>query len=229
MTKAEFFYNGDIIDVHCDENDIFEKIIIKFSQKIEKKTDGMVFLYKGQFIDKNLTFIELANSIDKERKIMSIVVNDINDKDNSIILKENKELKKKLNESNKTIENLKKEIEELKYQISKIKSEGMIQANSLMEIIKNKDKEINQLKEKQNDINNKKTIYFLYKGKRIFSITCLGTETFYEIEDKFFKEHSEYRHYLPHFEFKGEYINSYQTIDEIGIQNGDIVNLIGLF
>ena len=228
MAKAEFLYNGDKIYVHCDENDIFEKIIIKFSEKVEKKTDEMVFLYKGQFIDKSLTFIELANSIDKERKIISIVVNDTNHKDNNF-LKENKELKKKLNESNKTIENLKKEIQELKYQITKIKSEGMIQVNSLMEIIKNKDKEINQLKDKQNEINNKKTIYFLFKGKRIFSITCLGTETFSTIEEKFFKEHYQYTLNFRGFEFKGEYINSYQTIDEIGIQNGDIVNLISLF
>ena len=163
MAKVEFLYNGDKIYLHCDENDILEKIIHKFCQKIELKSDDMVFLYGGKFIDKNLTFIELANSIDKKRKIISIVVNDILNKDNnSELLKENKELKEKLNEANKTIEELKKENQDLKYEITKIKSEGMTQVNSLMEIIKNKDKEINQLKDKQiainNNTNNTKTI-----------------------------------------------------------------------
>ena len=232
MAKVEFLYNGDKVYIHCDENDIIEKLIIKFSQKIEKKTDDLVFLYGGKFIDRNLTFIELANSIDKERKIISIVVNDIfNENNNSIILKENKELKEKLNEANKTIEELKKENQDLKYQISMIKSEGMTQVNSLMEIIKNKDKEINQLKDKQNDTttNNKNiTIYFLHNGKRIFSTMCLGSDTFSEVKEKFYEKNSYYTHSRLKFNFKGEIIQDYKTIDEIGIQNGDIVTIEGL-
>ena len=230
MAKVEFLYNGDKIYLHCDENDILEKIIHKFCQKIELKSDDMVFLYGGKFIDKNLTFIELANSIDKKRKIISIVVNDILNKDNnSELLKENKELKEKLNEVNKTIEELKKENQDLKYEITKIKSEGMTQVNSLMEIIKNKDKEINQLKDKQiainnnNNNNNTKTIYILHNDKRIFTTTCLGSDTFSKVEEEFFDKNPFYKRNILHFNFKGKSIQSYETIDEIGIQNGDIV------
>ena len=230
MAKVEFLYNGDKIYLHCDENDILEKIIHKFCQKIELKSDDMVFLYGGKFIDKNLTFIELANSIDKKRKIISIVVNDILNKDNnSELLKENKELKEKLNEVNKTIEELKKENQDLKYEITKIKIEGMTQVNSLMEIIKNKDKEINQLKDKQiainnnNNNNNTKTIYILHKDKRIFTTTCLGSDTFSKVEEEFFDKNPSYKRYILHFNFKGINISSNETIDEIGIQNGDIV------
>ena len=199
MAKVEFLYNGDKIYLHCDENDILEKIIHKFCQKIELKSDDMVFLYGGKFIDKNLTFIELANSIDKKRKIISIVVNDILNKDNnSELLKENKELKEKLNEVNKTIEELKKENQDLKYEITKIKSEGMTQVNSLMEIIKNKDKEINQLKDKQiainNNTNNTKTIYILHNDKRIFTTTCLGSDTFSKVEEEFFDKNDKKDH-----------------------------------
>ena len=212
MAKVEFLYNGDKIYLHCDENDILEKIIHKFCQKIELKSDDMVFLYGGKFIDKNLTFIELANSIDKKRKIISIVVNDILNKDNnSELLKENKELKEKLNEVNKTIEELKKENQDLKYEITKIKSEGMTQVNSLMEIIKNKDKEINQLKDKQIAINNNnnyntnnnntKTIYILHNDKRIFTTTCLGSDTFSKVEEEFFDKNPFYKRNILHFNF----------------------------
>ena len=113
-----------------------------------------------------------------------------------------------------------------------IKSEGMTQVNSLMEIIKNKDKEINQLKDKQNDTttNNKNiTIYFLHNGKRIFSTTCLGSDTFSEVKEKFYEKNSyNITHSILTFNFKGEIIQDYKTIDEIGIQNGDIVTIEGL-
>ena len=68
-----------------------------------------------------------------------------------MILNDNKKLKEKLNEANKTIEILKKENQELKYYISMVKSEGMTQINSLMEIIDKKEKDINPIKDKPNN------------------------------------------------------------------------------
>ena len=226
MAKVEFLYNGNIIDILCNENDKLEKIIRKFEIKTEKNPNDLCFLYGGQIIDKNLTFIGLANSFDRQRKIISVIVTDNYYKgNNTMILKEVKELKEKLNEANKTIEELKKENQDLKYEITKIKSEGMTQVNSLMEIIKNKDKEINQLKDKQIAINNynTKTIYILHNDKRIFTTTCLGSDTFSKVEEEFFDKKPSYKRYILHFNFKGINISSNETIDEIGIQNGDIV------
>ena len=109
MAKAEFLYNGAKIVIQCDDNDKLESIFQKFSIKTQKKVDELCFLYGGKFIDKNSTFIKLSNSIDKERKTMSIIVTDDEQKDNnSELLKENKELKEKLNEANKIIEEQKK-------------------------------------------------------------------------------------------------------------------------
>ena len=232
MAKVEFLYNGDKIYLHCDENDILEKIIHKFCQKIELKSDDMVFLYGGKFIDKNLTFIELANSIDKKRKIISIVVNDILNKDNnSELLKENKELKEKLNEANKIIEEQKKEIQELKYEITKIKSEGMTQVNSLMELIDKKDKENKQLKENQNknniNTNNttpKITLQFKsFDDEMKFSIKCLGTEPFLDIEEQLYEAYPKYKNYNTCFTFEGNLIDKFKTINENGIKRGGII------
>ena len=61
------------------------------------------------------------------------------------------------------IEQLKNKIQELKYEITKIKSEGMAQVYSLMELIEKKDKE-NQNK---NNINTNNTTHIMF-GYRTF-------------------------------------------------------------
>jgi len=230
MAKVEFLYNGNIIDILCNENDKLEKIIRKFEIKTEKNPNDLCFLYGGQIIDKNLTFIGLANSFDRQRKIISVIVTDNYYKgNNTIILKEVKELKEKLNEANKTIEELKKENQDLKYEITKIKSEGMTQVNSLMEIIEKKDKEIKQLKDKPNNINldSIKAIQILSSDNKIhFATSCIGTETFTEIEEKLFNRYPEYREYNHSYLCKGRVIQRFETINENGIYDGDIIIMI---
>ena len=232
MAKAEFLYNGAKIVIQCDDNDKLESIFQKFSIKTQKKVDELCFLYGGQFIDKNSTFIKLSNSIDKERKTMSIIVTDDEQKDNnSDLLKENKELKEKLNEANKIIEEQKKEIQELKYEITKIKSEGMTQVNSLMELIDKKDKENKQLKENQNknniNTNNttpKITLQFKsFDDEMKFSIKCLGTEPFLDIEEQLYEAYPKYKNYNTCFTFEGSLIDKFKTINENGIKRGGVI------
>ena len=105
MAKVEFLYNGFKIDVHCNEYDIFGNIILKFGSKIKKNIGNLCFLYGGQIINKHLTFIQLANSIDRQRKIISIIVTDnYNNSNTFAVLNENKKLKEKLIEVNQKIE-----------------------------------------------------------------------------------------------------------------------------
>ena len=230
MAKAEFLYNGDKIVIHCDVNDKLESIFQKFSIKIQKNVDELCFLYGGKFIDKNSTYIKLANSIDKERKIISIIVTDDVQKDNnSELLKENKELKEKLNEANKIIEEQKKEIQELKYEITKIKSEGITQVNSLIELIEKKDKENKQLKENKNNINTnntspKITLQFKsFDNEMKFSIKCFGTEPFFDIEEKLYEKYPKYKNYNTSFSFYGNVIDKFKTINENGIKSGGVI------
>lgn len=104
MAKVEYIYDGHNLTIQCRENDKLEKIIQSFCAKIQKSKDQLHFIYSGQIISNyNLTFIELANSIDKTRKTMSIIVTDSSNNNDALTLEENRELKEKLNIANKTI------------------------------------------------------------------------------------------------------------------------------
>ena len=80
----------------------------------------------------------MTNSLDKQRKVISIIVTENDGKDDSILIKEIKDLKEKLLKANKTIEEQKTEIQDLKYKITKVKNEGMSKIKNLMETIENK-------------------------------------------------------------------------------------------
>ena len=231
MAKVVLLYEGQKIDIQCDENDKLETIIQRFCEKVQKSKDNLLFLYGGQFVQKNSTFINLANSVDKTRKTISIIVTEKEEDNNALLIKENKELKEKLNKANKTIEEQKIEINELKYKITMVKSEGMNQINSLMETIEKKDKQIKELKEqlKQNKFAEMKTIQFISSDMKVnYSTPCKGTETFSEIEDKLYNQYPEYRNGNNTFLFNGKIIQRFKTINENGIKNGDIIIMMPL-
>ena len=79
MAEIEFNYKGTKTIILCEQNDKLKDIIKKYCTKIETDKDKIYFLYGGKRINEELTFNIQANAIDKERKIMSIFVNDIND------------------------------------------------------------------------------------------------------------------------------------------------------
>ena len=76
MAKAEFIGNGTITIIQCNENDKLEEIIKKYCIKTEKNKEEMTFLYGGHIIDDQKTFNEIANLEDKQRKQISILIND---------------------------------------------------------------------------------------------------------------------------------------------------------
>ena len=92
MAEVIFNSGGNSTKIQCMANDKMKDIISKFNDKTEKKeNDKLIYLYNGTRINKELTFNEQANELDKSRKKMNIVViknkNDINIKD-EIISKE---------------------------------------------------------------------------------------------------------------------------------------------
>ena len=131
MAKVEFMYTTKI-DVLCNENDTLEIIVQKFCQKILKKKEDLVFLYGGQMINMNSTFYNLANPIDRQRKIITIVVTEAYAKNQSIYINQIKALKDNLNSSKIIIEKQNEEIQNLKYQIAMIKSEDTNKINNLL-------------------------------------------------------------------------------------------------
>ena len=229
LAKAEFLYDGSKIIIHCNEDNKLERIIQKFCTKIQKNQSALCFLYGGKIIDMNLTFTELANSLDKKRLMISIIVTDCEKDDNSILLKEIKKLKEQLAKGQNIIENQKKEIEELKYKVTLTKSEGMTQINSLMKIIEEKDQLIEKLKSKPKKINFSDVIAVKFKStdsKIDFPMACLATENFVKIEEKLYQEYPELRRNNNCFLCRGKIVNRFLSIKENGIKSGDIIIVV---
>ena len=89
MSQVEFQYNGNKTIIQCNENEKIKEIYKKFTTKTQIEQKNIYFLYDGKTdndINEELTFIEMANSIDKERKKMIILVNNINEMENEKIL-----------------------------------------------------------------------------------------------------------------------------------------------
>lgn len=77
MAKVEFCYKQNIIQILCYQNEIMEDICNRFALKINMNINDLIFLYSGIKLDIKLPFSQIINNTDKERNIMSIVVNKI--------------------------------------------------------------------------------------------------------------------------------------------------------
>ena len=75
MAEAIFNYEGCNTTIQCKINNKMKDIIGNFLNKIQENGDNLFYLYNGNEINKELSFIEQANDLDKNRKKMNIVVN----------------------------------------------------------------------------------------------------------------------------------------------------------
>ena len=139
---------------------------------------------------------------------------------------ENKQLKEQIN-------NLKKEINRLN-QENKKQNDYISQINNLKIQLKEKDKEINDLKNKISkgnvkqyvDYNDIMVVHFNSgDGKIDHGIKCLPTETFAEVEEKLYKIYDEYRETNNMFLAKGNIIKRFKKISENNIKDGDKIQL----
>ena len=100
MASAIFTLNGIQTIIQCSVNQKMKDIINKFIIKSKIDANRAQFIYGGNQINMNLTFYEQANSIDKRRNEMNILVfsnepvisiNDGNIKSKQVICPECKE------------------------------------------------------------------------------------------------------------------------------------------
>ena len=68
MAEVIFNYEGINTTIQCNINDKMNDIINNFLNKIKEKGDNFFYLYNGNEINKQLTFKEQANDLDKNRK-----------------------------------------------------------------------------------------------------------------------------------------------------------------
>ena len=94
MTYVEFQYNGNITIIQCQEEQKMSEICNNFINKSKINDKEIYYFYDGQGgtqFNKNLSFNQIANSFDKNRKKMSVLVydNDNINKNNSKIKSKN--------------------------------------------------------------------------------------------------------------------------------------------
>ena len=127
------------------------------------------------------------------------------------------ELQNKLNNYNNTINNLNNDI------------------NNYRNIISKKDIELNNYKSQLNNnipnnnvnFNDIMSVNFISSDQTVhFSIPCLKTNTFAEIEEKLYKQYPQYRETNNTFLANGMQVLRFKTIDENKIGNGLPVTLI---
>ena len=159
------------------------------------------------------------------------------------LLDENQKLKDELIKYKKENESLKNKInklnEELNNKTTNINSNVDINTNSIIsslnEIIKSKDKEINDLKSQRSN-NEKKEKLFKFDDIIVINfssfdknincgIKCLKTDTFAEVEEKLYQKYKKYRETDNHFVINGKKILRFKKICENNIRDGDNVHL----
>ena len=74
MAKVVFSYIGMEIEIQCLKTDKMRDICNKFFTKINMNMNSLFFLYAGNKINYELSFIDQANSFDNNRNQMNILV-----------------------------------------------------------------------------------------------------------------------------------------------------------
>ena len=145
------------------------------------------------------------------------------------------DLKNQLIKANKTIEQQKLKIEELQNKLNNYNNT----INNYNNIINQKDIELNNLRTQLNNLNNNMnnnihfnmndimSVNFLSMDQNVhFSVGCLKTNTFAEVEEKLYKQYPEYRETNNNFIANGTQVLRFKTIAENKIGNGLTVTLI---
>ena len=75
MAEIEFYYDSNNIKIQCNKNEKLKDIFQKFKTKIGNSQNSFVYIYNGDLIkNEELSFDQLANSEDKKRNKMNILV-----------------------------------------------------------------------------------------------------------------------------------------------------------
>ena len=147
--------------------------------------------------------------------------------------REIEKLRNELAKAQKTIEQQKLKINNLQNELSKYQNN-----NSLQNIIKQKELEIENLKLqlKNNNIKQEnklinfddiQIVNFISTDSKVhFIIKCVKNDTFAEIEEKLYREYPEYRETNNMFLANGKQILRFKTIEQNNIGNGLPVKLV---
>ena len=86
MVEVIFNFEGINIIIQCNREDKMKDIIKRFLTKIEKNENdnNLLYIYGSSIINYELSFIQQANELDKNRNKMNLIVKSNNDNDKEI-------------------------------------------------------------------------------------------------------------------------------------------------
>ena len=133
------------------------------------------------------------------------------------------------------------------HRLEKLLNEEKIENDQLNKKIKELEKTLSSLIEKNNDLNKKNkelkmglsrypfelldgekimsVIFFSQNNNVHFSLICKNTDLFINIEHKLYEEYPDYKNKNNLFTVNGNNINKFQTLEENGIKNSNIILL----
>ena len=151
-------------------------------------------------------------------------------------LNEINDLKNQLIKANKIIEQQKSKIDELQNKLNNYNNNYNTTINNYQNIINQKNNELNNLRLQLNnntnnninknivnnfDLNDIMSVNFTSMDQNVhFSVGCLKTNTFAEVEEKLYKQYPQYRETNNTFIANGTQVLRFTTISENKIGNG---------
>ena len=104
-----------------------------------------------------------------------------------------------------------------------------------MEELREKENELKELKSKIpfELLKNEKLMTVIFNSndqKVLYSIICKNTDSFSRLENELFKveEYKEYKDVENYFISRGKKVNRYETLEENGIKNNDVITLVNM-
>ena len=163
MAKVIFLFEGKETHIQCLQEDKMIDICNKYSSKINININSLYFLYNGGNINFSSTFKEQANSMDKKRNIMNILVFHNNNNGlkcqkwgEKINLDIFDSILEHIKNQDDILIGIKNQIENLinLYDIDKIKSQIKLTKIVIDNLINENKKSLNKIQDLLNNINN---------------------------------------------------------------------------
>ena len=85
MNKVVFDCNNTKVVIQCNKDDKMKDIIAKYLSKSDKNKNNLTFLYNGQLLNEELSFNKCANSLDRQRNSINILVCGLQDLNDNLV------------------------------------------------------------------------------------------------------------------------------------------------
>jgi hypothetical protein len=216
-------YKDKNINYVFEENDLKE-VIINTEYQYEKKKEDYELHDNEKMKEENIELNEIINRLKIQLDEKEI--------ENKRLIEENNKLKMIIDKYEKDIKDIKEKQEKEPEINIKNDNHSMIKLVEYMQKFEEKEKELKILKSKipfeLSEYEKIMTVIFISIDQKIhYSMICKNTDLFSRLESELYKveEYKEFKQSENYFIVRGKKINRFETLEENGIKNSDIITL----